>query len=190
MDIITTARHTELTPEIREHAEKRLRKLERYVSDLQEVHLIINKEKYRHVAEVTLRAKGTNIVSSDESSDLLTSIDRVVDRVERQVKKIRARLKDRGKARRQSSRRVMTSAEPGFVEEEEPVDEVQEDESYPPVVVPRQEIFRTEPTTVSKAVDELRLQEEDVLLFRNEKTGVVSLVYMRPDGNVGFAEAL
>jgi putative sigma-54 modulation protein len=188
MDIITTARQIELSPEIRAHAEKRLRKLERYVGDIQEVHLRINKEKYRHVAEVTLRANGSDIISRDESSDLLTSIDCVVDRVERQVKKLRARMKDHGKSRRQSTRRSIAPAEEQY--DEEPMEEFEEDESFPPVVVPRQEIFRSEPITVPKAVDELRLQEEDVLLFRNEKTGAVSLVYMRPDGNIGFAEAL
>ena len=113
MDIITTARHFELTPAAREHATKRLRKLDRYVTGLQEVHLRITKEKYRHVAEVTLRANGADIVSRDESGDLLTSIDRVVDRVERQVKKLRGRIKERGKSRRQTTRYVTQAPTPG-----------------------------------------------------------------------------
>jgi putative sigma-54 modulation protein len=185
MDIITTARQTELTPAVREHAEKRLRKLERYVSDLQEVHLVIKKEKYRHVTEVTLRANGADIISRDESDDLLTSIDRVVDRVERQVKKLRARIKDKSKARRRTVRGGMQSEAASPTEEEE-----EASEDYPPVLVPQQEVYRAEPMTVAQAVEQLREQAEDVLLFRNERTGAVSVVYVRPDGNIGFAESL
>jgi len=187
MDIITTARHIELTPAIREHAEKRLRKLERYVNGIQEVHLVISKEKYRSVTEVTLRANGADIISRDQSDDLLTSIDRVVDRVERQIKKLRARIKDKSKARRKAPRRAMPAHEPATHDAEEAEDEEAE---YPPVLVPRQEVFHADPISVSTAVEKLREQEEDVLLFRNEQTGAASIVYVRADGNIGFAEAL
>lgn len=188
MDILTTARNTELTPAVREHAEKRLRKLERYVNDLQEVHLVVKREKYRHVAEVTLRANGADIISRDESDDLLTSIDRVVDRVERQVKKLRARIKGKSKARRQTLRGAIRPEQP----EGAPAAEEEEEagEEYPPVLVPQQEVFHSEPITVAQAVEQLRDQSEDVLLFRNERTGAVSVVYVRPDGNIGFAESL
>lgn len=188
MDIITTARHIELAPAVREHAEKRLRKLERYANGVQEVHLIVTKEKYRHVTEVTLRANGADIISRDQSDDLLTSIDRVVDRVERQVKKLRARIKDKSRARRGAPRRNIP--EPGTGSEAEAGEDTEEEPEYPPVLIPRQEVFAGDPMTVSAAVERLREQDEDVLLFRNEKTGAVSVIYVRPDGNIGFAEAL
>jgi len=187
MDIITTARHLELASDVREHAERRLRKLERYVSGVQEVHLVLSKEKYRHVAEVTLRANGTDIISRDESDDLVSSIDRVVDRVERQVKKLRARITDKGKSRRKNLRHVLPEAQGTDQEVEE---QESEETSYAPVVEQHPENFRPEAITVAAAIEDLLKRDEDVLLFKNSKTGAVSLVYVRPDGNIGFTEAV
>jgi putative sigma-54 modulation protein len=185
MDIITTARHFELTPAVRQHAEKRLRKLERFLNGIQEIHLIIKKEKYRYVTEVNLRANGANVISRDESADILSSIDRVVDRVERQVKRLRGRVRERSRPRRVEG--VAPTREEAEPEEEE--EESLEEMELPPVVVPVQENFHPEPISVAEAVEELERREEKVLLFRNSETGLVGMVYVRPDGNIGYTEA-
>ena len=54
MHINTTARHCELDPEDRLHAHQRLEKLQRFARDLQEAHLVVSAEKYRHIAEITI----------------------------------------------------------------------------------------------------------------------------------------
>ncbi len=96
MDIYTTARHFDLTPEIREHTENKLKRLARYFDRIHEGHVILTKEKFRYLAEISLRVGGgADLVSREETPDVFSSIDGAVDRLERQVKRHKDRLKDR-----------------------------------------------------------------------------------------------
>ena len=180
MDIITTARHFELTPEIRDYARKRIERLQRYLERVEEVHVVLAAEKHRRLAEVTLHARGTEIVSREESDDMQVSIDRVVDRVERQVKRLNARRNEH-KPRRAAE--VSVPAEGGGAE-----DEIEVEEVFAPVVI-RQEGFFPGPITVDEAIEELRRRQEDFLLFQNSRSGKVAVVHVRPDGNFGLVEA-
>jgi putative sigma-54 modulation protein len=91
MQISTTARHCELKPGIRDFAERRLGRLQRLARDLQEAHLIVTAEKYRHTAEITVKLKHHEMVSREQSTDVHAAIDRAADQLEEQLR----RLKDR-----------------------------------------------------------------------------------------------
>ncbi len=192
MDIIMTARHFEMTPEIREHAHRRMEKLERYLGGVEDVHVILTTEKYRHIAEVALHSRGTEIVGRDESDDMLASIDRVVDRIERQIKRLKARRRSRKAMRRSSLKGPLAGAglEPAgsAAEEEEEEDMAADlDEDFAPVVV-RGEQYLTEPASVEEAIRALQERDDDWLLFRNAQTKKVALVHVRADGNYGLVE--
>jgi len=141
---------------------------------------VLATEKYRQIAEVALHARGTDIVSREESDDMQTSIDRAVDRVERQVKRLNARRKDR-KARRPAA--PAAAGQPVAMEEEAEVEEV-----FAPVVI-RQESFHAAPISVDQAIEVLHERNEDFLLFQNARSGRVALVHRMPDGNFGLVES-
>jgi putative sigma-54 modulation protein len=98
MQISTTARHCELDPEVRLFAQQRLEKLARFVRDIQEAHLIVTAEGYRHSAEITLRLKRHDMVSRDEATEARSAIDLAADRLERQLR----RLKEKRVARKRA----------------------------------------------------------------------------------------
>lgn len=89
MEIHTTARHFELTPELRAHVEDRLGRVDRFVARPSEVRVILEVEKYRHVAEVTLKVAGRDLVARAFSPDMYTSVDQAVDKILEQVKRRR-----------------------------------------------------------------------------------------------------
>jgi putative sigma-54 modulation protein len=99
MQIHTTARHFELDPEDRLFAEERLTKLTRFARDLQEAHLVVTAEGFRHSAEITLRLKRHDMVSREESVEARLAIDLAADHLEKQLRK----LKDRRVTRKRSS---------------------------------------------------------------------------------------
>ncbi len=180
MDIITTARRFDLTPPLREHAHKRLQKLERYGDHIKEIHLILTQDKHRHIAEVTVHAAGTELISKEETHDMVESIDRVVERIEKQISKTFARMKDR------KTRPAVASVEAPVMEGEIP--EAEREEEWAPVVV-RGEGWHPQPVSVEEAIRLLRESEQDFLLFRNIRSGKVSLVHLRADGNFGLVDA-
>jgi putative sigma-54 modulation protein len=183
MDIITTARRFELTPEVREHVRRRLEKLQRYSDRIDEVHVVLAVEKYRQIAEVSLNIRGTEILSREESDDMPTSIDRVVERAERQLKRLGARRRQdrKGGLKPAGPGREGTAAEEG--EEEPEIEDV-----FSPVVI-HEESYLAEPLTVEQAIERLRGGDADYILFKSARSGRVTLVHQRPDGNFGLVEA-
>ncbi len=193
MDIITTARHFEMTPELRQYVEKRLERLSRYLGDDEEVYVVLTTEKYRQLAEISLRSRGSEIVSRGESDEMMTSVDRVVDRIERQIKRQAARRRDRGN-RRSLKGEIPASiplepaeADTGEFEEDE-AGGLDFDDDFSPVVI-RDESFHPDPVSVETAIEAMHAQDRDYLLFRNKQTKKVNLVHLREDGNYSLIEA-
>jgi putative sigma-54 modulation protein len=92
MLVKTTARHFELTPELKVHVEERLSRLKKYGYPLLEAHVILSVEKYRHIAEITLHGDGLDVAGRDESADMYAAIDQVVEKLESQVKRHKDKL--------------------------------------------------------------------------------------------------
>ena len=108
-------RNIPVTDELREHAERRLTKVSRQVSDLARLEIEISKERNPRVAdcqvaECTLYLKGVTLRAHDSSPDMLHSLNLVVDELARQVKRHRDKLRHRREAHAASARiaRVVT----------------------------------------------------------------------------------
>jgi len=66
--------------------------LKKYFDKVIDAHVILSVEKYRHIAEITLMVSGINLASKEESENMRLSIDRAVSKLERQVKRYKAKL--------------------------------------------------------------------------------------------------
>ncbi len=91
MQISMTARHCELDAQVRDFAQVRLAKLERFARDIQEAHLVVTAEKFRFAAEITLRLKHRELVSREESDTGKVAIDQAAHRLEQQLRKLKDR---------------------------------------------------------------------------------------------------
>jgi putative sigma-54 modulation protein len=89
-----------LDPEDRLFAEQRLEKLARMMRGIQEAHVTVSAEKYRHTAEITLKVRGHDIVGHEQADGARAAVDRAIDHVEEQVR----RLKDKRLERRRGDR--------------------------------------------------------------------------------------
>jgi putative sigma-54 modulation protein len=89
-----------LDPEDRLFAEQRLEKLERIFRDIQEVHVIVTAEKYRHTAEVTLKVRGHDLVGREQANGARSAVDRAIDRIEEQVRRLKEKRLERRRAER------------------------------------------------------------------------------------------
>jgi putative sigma-54 modulation protein len=77
-----TFRHIESTPAIKEFAQERLQRLEKFAKGL-EVHLILTLEKRTHVAEVVISSNGIQAQGKASTSDMYTSIEGAIEKVEK-----------------------------------------------------------------------------------------------------------
>ena len=109
MQIDIKGRNVPVTDEIRVHAERRLAKVARQVSDLARLEIELFKEPNPrvadcHVAEGTLYLKGVTLRAQDASPELHHSLNLVVDELARQVKRHRDKLRHRREAHAASAR--------------------------------------------------------------------------------------
>lgn len=93
MQITVTARSMDITDALKAYAENRVQRITRH-SDFPiiEVHVILSIEKYRHFAEINLVGKNIDIHGKEETTDMYMAIDKVVDKVEKQLKKRKDRF--------------------------------------------------------------------------------------------------
>jgi putative sigma-54 modulation protein len=168
-------KNVEVTDSIREYAEEKLSKLERQLADPTRVELELAVERnpsisQNHVAEATIWTKGPILRAREASADHKASIDQLVDKLERQVKRYREK--------RRSRRQQVPAAE--IPEDAIPIDE------EPRIVKSKQ--FAIKPMSPEEAVLQLELVGHDFFVFQNADSGEVNVVYRRRDGAYGLIE--
>jgi putative sigma-54 modulation protein len=109
MQIDIKGRNVPVTDELRMHAERRLSKVARQVSDLARLEIELFKERNPRVAdcqvaECTLYLKGVTLRAHDSSPDMQHSLNLVVDELARQVKRHRDKLRHRREAHAAAAR--------------------------------------------------------------------------------------
>jgi len=93
MNIEITARHFDLTPELRAHVEKEVEGLTRFFENIVSSEVILGVEKYRQSAEIKARVYNAVITGSANSDDMYASIEMAIDKVKKQLKKHKGKLK-------------------------------------------------------------------------------------------------
>ncbi len=87
MDITVTFRHTEPIESLRTYAEDKISKLRKYMDAPLEAHVVLTVEKFRHQADVSMSVNGTLVKAVEETGDMYSAIDQVMDKIEKQVKR-------------------------------------------------------------------------------------------------------
>lgn len=176
MRLQVKGKNVEVTDSMREYAEEKLSKLGRQLADPTRVELELAVERnpsisQNHVAEATIWTKGPILRAREASADHKVSIDQLVDKLERQVKRYRAKRRSRGRA---------PLPEAGPPEDGIPVDE------EPKIVKSKR--FAIKPMSPEEAVLQLELVGHDFFVFQNADTSDVNVVYRRRDGAYGLIE--
>jgi putative sigma-54 modulation protein len=87
MKVIYTGRHVEVSDSLRTAAQEGLDKMETYLDDIIDVHVIFSVEKHRHTAEFTLKSRNAEFVASAESPDMYQSLSQALVKLEAQAHK-------------------------------------------------------------------------------------------------------
>ena len=171
MDITVTFRHVDSTESLKEYAEEKLSKMDKYFDYPIEAHVVLAVEKFRRIADVNLNVNGTVIKAEEETEDMYSSIDQVMDKIEKQVKRFRDK---KIKRRPGSSRGMEDSDESADTVPEEPGIEVEK--------------LVAKPMDPEEAAMQFSMSQQDFLVFRNSRSNEINVIYKRKDGNYGLIE--
>lgn len=92
MQINLTGHHVEVTSSLREYVDTKFAKLERHFDHINNVHVVLTVEKLDQKAEATIHLKGSELHASAVNADMYTSIDTLVDKLDRQVLKYKGKI--------------------------------------------------------------------------------------------------
>lgn len=94
MQINITGHHVEVTPALRAYVTEKMQKLARHFDQVNSINVILNVEKLQQQAEATVKAAGRTIFAVDSATDMYASIDGLVDKLDRQVRRYKDRITD------------------------------------------------------------------------------------------------
>ena len=85
MNIKITARHMELSDKLKDYADKKFSRIEKYFNQMIDTHLILRINKLDHTAEIIVNGDGVQFYGTETSGDMYSSIDLLVDKMEKQI---------------------------------------------------------------------------------------------------------
>ena len=178
MTIEITGRQTDVVPQVRALAERKLAKLARVLPGITHAHVVLGVDRHRESAEVSVQSPHLSLSASEVSGDMAQSVATVIDKLTRQAQ--RHLGKWRGRKRRVPRE---TAAWEGLLAQRGG----NGDGGARPRVV-RSRRFLVKPMTVDEAVLEVGGNEDGVVVFRDAATERVNVLYRRKDGNLGLIE--
>src|SRR5215469_17177221 len=200
--IQVTGRHVSVTEAMKEYCRRKVASLHLDYPKIIEVQVILDVQKYRHTAEVILHCSNhITLEASSESNDMYASIEQVLDRIERRMRKYKTRLMQKHRPRRHGVQHLeekvlrwewlerLADLEQNGVEEapiESVKEEQQEEQSGPEVV--HTEKYPVKPMFIDEAVLQMEMSNKQFLVFLNAKTEKVSVIYRRKSGDFGLIE--
>ena len=94
MQISLSGHHVELTDSLRNYVNEKVERLDRHFDQALDIHVILTVEKLRHKAEATMHVSGGNLYADDVQEDMYAAIDGLVDKLDRQGKKHKEKMKN------------------------------------------------------------------------------------------------
>jgi len=95
MEIRISARHFELTDNLRNFAEEEVKRLEKYYDNIINAELTMSIEKSRQQAELSVKVYGTLLTAKAKTFDMYPAVEQVVTKMESQIKKYKGKLRDK-----------------------------------------------------------------------------------------------
>ena len=165
MSVNVKGRNIDVTPALKEYVEKKITKVTKQFKTVGDISAVLKVEKGNHIVEITVPASGTK--------DMYSSIDLVVEKIERQIHKYKTRLMKRKYSN------FADTAVPAPAPAAEAADEGEFE-------IIKNKRFIMHPMTPEEAILQMNLLNHDFFVFYDPDLGATNVVYRRKDGKYGL----
>lgn len=175
MQITFTFKNFDPSDHLKKYAYNRFEKLFKYArTDNAELQINLSVDKFRQKAEVVFIGDDMKLSANEESEDMYSTVDLVLDKLDAQVRKAREKAKDIRRKRGSVRMDILSFTDTG---EGERVPSIQESDSYEP-----------KPMSVEEAAMQLDSLGYEFLVFQNAETDRVNVIYSRKSGDFGLID--
>lgn len=186
MELIVHGRNVEITDWIREHINKKIARLERYLNQAKDARIELSHNatraaEDRFTAQLTIWSNGHILRTEEATADILVSIDAVVDKMARQIRRFKGRhFKNR---RRQSA---AVSAEAQLAATTVAEEDLEDEETVGKIV--RRKEFIVQPMDEEEAVAQMEMLGHDFFVYYDVDAKANNVVYRRRAGEYGLLQ--
>jgi putative sigma-54 modulation protein len=188
MELTFRSRRVPVTDSLREYATRKLSRLGRYLSVVDEAVVELEQEggenAHRYVVQLTVNCDGTYLRAEERGTRLLPVIDAAADVLTRQVR--RYKEKTYRSKRHLKARGAALAGKASLPEEVEEEAELRQDEEIVLGRVVRVKRFPVKPMTEEEAIEQMELLHHDFFLFFDADADTYALLYRRRDGDYGM----
>lgn len=172
MQTSVTFKNLDPSDHLKSYVSDKLNRFDKYMYNPGEASVVLSVEKFRHIAEVNIVGDRLTINGKEETEDMYSAIDMVLDKLEKQIKKNKQKVRDR-RAGKGKSKAV--PPEPAAME----------DDGEKRIMVKNIEY---KPMDVDEAIMQMDLVDDSFLVFTNARSDRVNVLYRRKDGNYGLIQ--
>lgn len=199
MQLAVTFRHMDATPALKDYAKEKVERINKYFPDPIKAHVVLSCERdYNHVADVMITLHNGFVIKGEEKTeDMYSSIDLVMAKIERQVRRYKEKLQYKRPAEKPEARELSHSvfalpeqngaAAAGAYSATDTSARAQA-AAHPAFEVVKKDKFIAQPLTVDEAIMQMNLLANDFLVFAHAGSREVAVVYRRKDGTYGLIE--
>jgi putative sigma-54 modulation protein len=174
MQTSVTFKNLDPTDTLKSYVRDKLDRFDRYLDNPAEANVVLLVEKFRHIAEININGDRLTINGKEETNDMYSAIDIVLDKLEKQIKKNKQKIRER--------RPGVKAKNIGLMEAD--------------ISLPDEELVREvkiknieyKPMDVEEAVLQMDLLSNNFLVFTNARSDQVNVLYRRKDGHYGLIQ--
>jgi putative sigma-54 modulation protein len=174
MSLAIRGDHMDITQALQDYVERKIGRVQSWFQEecRTTVRLSVEGKTNRHAVEVTVQVNGVIIRAEDRSEDMYASVDRIMDKLERQIRKHMGKIRGRG---RQASRKDRVELNSIFLNKEENA----------PFQIDKVKQIVLKPSDREEAILHMNLLDHDFHVLLNRDTGKTEVVYRRRNGTYG-----
>ncbi len=176
MKINIIGRNIEVTEGLRSTIEKKLNKFDKFFSQDVDAHVTLTVQKSNQIVEVVIPFNGIVLRAEDSTNDMYKTIDQVVDKLERQVRKQKTKLERRHQGEGLKFQ-FLESNTNSYLNEDELENKIVKSKRFP-----------IKPMSAEEAILQMELVGHNFFVYIDDRSEDVNVVYKRRDGNYGLIE--
>lgn len=174
MQTSVTFKNLDPSDHLKAYVREKLDRFDRLLDNPAEANVVLSVEKFRHIAEINISGDRLNIIGKEEINDMYSAIDMVLDKLEKQIKKGKQKIREHRTASKFSIKEISnTELMPS------------EDDAEPEIMVRNIEY---KPMDIEEALMQMDLVKDSFLVFTNAHTDRVNVLYRRKDGHYGLIQ--
>jgi len=174
MQTSVTFKNLDSSENLRSYVSDKLNRFDKYLYNPAEANVVLSVEKFRHIAEINIKGDRLNINGKEETEDMYSAIDMVLDKLETQIKKSKEKNRERrtgSKFRDRADASTETAAGEDDFERQVKIINI----DYKPM-------------DIDEAVMQMELVDDNFLVFTNSRTNSINVLYRRKDGHYGLIQ--